>query len=508
MMTRSLGALGAGVLALGMCSLHPAALFAQSAEVTQTSPRDDASGASGASGSTDASGEDFSFMHLLARHGRHDLEHEQWNAYGQFTWISSWKLPFNAPYTNLNGSNRSLLPGSEHSYTATATAFVGFAPWRGAEAYVVPEVISSRPLSELAGLGASIQNFELQKQGQISPSVYLSRAYLTQTIDFGGSPVVRASGPMQLGTTVKSRRLVLAVGNLSVLDFFDRNSVVGDPRRQFFNIAFLTHGAFDFVADARGYTWGALFELHFDDWAVRAGRFIPPKQPNQLALDFRFYEYYGDQIEIEHVHRIEGRPGVVRLLGYRNREVMGAFSAANAALDENPNQNAAACQGYNYGSTNATAPDLCWVRRPQAKVGMGISLEQQLSDDFGVFARGMISDGRTEVYSYTSSDRSASLGLVAHGAPWHRPGDTLAVACAASWISAEHARYLGRGGVDGFIGDGAIDASFERVLELFYSARVLPSLWLSADFQHIDNPAYNAARGPVSVLAGRVHSEF
>ncbi len=82
------------------------------------------------------------------------------------------------------------------------------------------------------------------------------------------------------------------------------------------------------------------------------------------------------------------------------------------------------------------------------------------------------------------------------------------MACAVSWISADHARYLGRGGVDGFVGDGAIDASFERVLELFYSVHVLRSLWLSGDFQHIANPGYNAARGPVTVLAGRVHTEF
>ena len=94
---------------------------------------------------------------------------------------------------------------------------------------------------------------------------------------------------MQLGSTVDSRRLLLAFGNFSVLDFFDRNSVVGDPRRQFFNIAFLSHAAYDFAADSRGYAWGALFELHWDDWAVRAGRFTPPKEPNQLAIDFRFY---------------------------------------------------------------------------------------------------------------------------------------------------------------------------------------------------------------------------
>ena len=34
--------------------------------------------------------------------------------------------------------------------------------------------------------------------------------------------------------------------------------------------------------------------------------------------------------------------------------------------------------------------------------------------------------------------------------------------------------------------------------------------WLSlgADYQFIDNPAYNPDRGPVSVLAGRLHAQL
>jgi len=280
--------------------------------------------ASGDAHELDSEDDEFSVMKVLAKAGKHDLVRERWNAYGQFTHISSWKAPFSAAYTNLNGSEHSLSPNSEYSFTTTATLFLGLALWRGAEVYAAPELISSRPLSGLVGLGASIQNFELQKQGSVTPSVYLSRVYLTQTINLGGSRGERGSGPMQLGTTVDSRRLVFVVGDYSILDYFDRNSVVGDPRRQFFNIAFLAHGAFDFAADARGYTFGALVELHYDDWAFRAGRFAPPKEPNQLALDFRLGQYYGDQAELEHAHRIAGRPGVVRLLGYRNRENMAS----------------------------------------------------------------------------------------------------------------------------------------------------------------------------------------
>jgi len=313
---------------------------------------------------------------------------------------------------------------------------------------------------------------------------------------------------MQLGATVDSRRLLFVVGNFSILDFFDRNSVVGDPRRQFFNMAFLSHGAYDFAADSRGYTIGGLFELHYDDWALRAGRFAVPKQPNQLELDPRIDRFYSDQVELEHAHRIAQRPGVVRLLGYRNRENMGGFADAVAAFQAEPGHNAAACSEFNYGSENPSAPDLCYVRKPRVKLGLGVSFEQQLTNDVAVFAWAMVSDGRSEVYSFTSSDTSGSLGVVVHGGAWQRPLDVVGTAYAASWISSAHAQYLALGGVDGFVGDGGLRRGSERVWELFYSLNVFRTIALSADYQHIDNPAYNADRGPLNVLSGRVHAEF
>jgi len=65
-----------------------------------------------------------------------------------------------------------------------------------------------------------------------------------------------------------------------------------------------------------------------------------------------------------------------------------------------------------------------------------------------------------------------------------------------------------RFGVDGFIGDGKLKRASEHTLELLYNLHVYRSLLVSADYQHISNPGYNADRGPVNVLAGRVHAEF
>lgn len=452
--------------------------------------------------------EQFDFMNVLAKRGLHDMEDERWNAYGQFTYISSWKSAFPALYTNLNGSTNSLLTSQERGFTGTATLYFGLKTWTGGELYFAPELISEKPLSELKGLGGVIQNFELQKNGLESPTLYRSRLFFKQTFGFGGDSVRLESDPMQLGTVVDSRRLVLRIGNFSILDFFDKNSFSGDLRRQFLNMAFLTYAAYDFAADARGYSWGAVGEYYHDDWTFRFGRITGPKDPNQLPVDFRIFKFYGDQAEIEHRHRLYGQPGAVRLLMFRNHENMGRFDDAIAAYQSDHLKNATTCTGFNYGSNNANAPDLCWARKPNVKMGIGINFEQNITEDIGLFFRGMYSDGQTEVYSYTSTDRSISLGALVKGSRWGRTRDSFGIGYAQGWISKIHADYLNMGGVDGFVGDGKLNYRPEQAIDIFYSLNVLSSVWITADYQHIANPGFNADRGPVDVYGARIHAEF
>jgi len=452
--------------------------------------------------------EPFDVMHLLSDRGLHDVRDESFNLYGQFTYISSWKRGFHAPYTNANGSTNSLLPGAERSFTGSFTLFFGLRLWHGGEVYFVPEAISERPLSALHGLGGSIQNFELQKTGATTPQLYRARSYFRQTIGLGGEPVEKGSQPLQLGTVVDSHRLVLAVGNFTILDFFDKSSIVSDPRRTFFNMAFMTHASWDFPADARGYSWGGVAELYWDDWSMRVGRMTPPRNPNELQIDFRLWKFYGDQLELEHDHVLFGEPGAIRILGFQNRVDSARFDDAIAAFRADPGKNAAACTSYNYGSTNANAPDLCWARKPNVKRGVGVNVEQYLADDLGVFARGMYADGNTEVDAFNSADRSLSFGALAKGRLWRRPLDAVGVGGGMSWISSSHARYLALGGVDGFIGDGRLRAGPESVVEAFYSVNLLQPIWLSADYQRIWNPGFNRDRGPVDIFGARAHAEF
>jgi len=451
----------------------------------------------------------FDFMNLLSRHGLHDLTNERWNAYGQFTYITSFKLPFNAPYTNANGSINSLTTDYERSFTGSFTLFFGVRLWRGGEVYFVPEVISERAFSNLRGIGGSIQNFELQKTGSETPTIYRARLFYRQTFNFGGRPILQDSNPLQLGATIDSRRFVLTIGNFSALDIFDRNNVTWDPRQTFFNMAFMTHSSWDFAADARGYTYGASAELYWDNWAVRIGRMLPPNDPNTLPIDFRFWDFYSDALELEHDHTIKGQPGAVRILGYHNHVRTGRFDDAIAAYQADPAKNAASCTSFNYGSGNFTAPDLCWVRKGNDKWGIGINLEQYVAKDIGLFLRAMYSDGQSEVDAFNAADRDLSLGAVAKGTLWRRPFDIAGVGLGLSWISDIHARYLAMGGIDGFVGDGHLRQAPEGVIDLFYSVNLFRAVWLAADYQLLWNPGFNADRaGPVNILGAKVHAEF
>ena len=451
---------------------------------------------------------EFSLMGALSDRGLHNIQDERWNFYSQATYISSWKQAFPAAYTNLNGSTSSLLPGAERGFTGTTTFYVGVKAWAGAELYVAPEMISERPLSSLKGIGGSIQNFELQKNGSAHSTWYPSRAIYRQTLSFGGKQSSVNSGPMQLAGTIDSRRFVFTAGTFSILDIFDKNTYAGDLRRQFVNMAFLTNAADDFAADARGYTTGLAGEFYFDDWAVRFAHIAGPKNPNDLFLNFQMLSHYGEQIELEHRHVIKDQPGAIRILGYRNKENSGSYTDAIAEFQADPLKNATTCNGYNYNSNNAGAPDLCWARKSNIKMGVGLNMEQSITQDIGLFFRGMYSDGKTEVYSYTSSDRSISFGSAIKGQRWGRQKDTVGLGYAQSWISKNHVNYLNMGGIDGFIGDGKINYKPEQVLDIYYQWHVIKSTWLTFDYQYLANPAFNADRGPVNIYNARVHFEL
>ena len=140
---------------------------------------------------------------------------------------------------------------------------------------------------------------------------------------------------------------------------------------------------------------------------------------------------------------------------------------------------------------------------------MALNAEQELADNLGVFARTSLNDGSKEAYEFTEINRSASLGLSLKGTGWQRPKDAIGIAGVVNVLSASAQSYFAAGGLGILIGDGRLPHyGTENILEMYYSAQLTGWLTGSADYQFIDHPAYNRDRGPVSVLAARLHAEF
>jgi high affinity Mn2+ porin len=143
------------------------------------------------------------------------------------------------------------------------------------------------------------------------------------------------------------------------------------------------------------------------------------------------------------------------------------------------------------------------------KYGFGISAEQYLTKDFGVFAKLSWNDGHTQTWYFTEIDRSVSFGGELKGTAWGRKDDVLALAFVGNGLSHDHRDYLAAGGYGFIIGDSRLNYSPEMITELYYKINAYQKkLWLSPDYQFILHPAYNIDRGPVHVLGIRAHVEF
>lgn len=433
------------------------------------------------------------------------VETEDTTARYQLTYNWQHHDSFRAGYSGAN----SLSPQSERMYTFSTTAHWGFRPWQDGELYFNPEVASGVPFSgNLIGAGG-FTNGEITRAGGSTPKLYRQRLFVRQTWNQGGGQQQVESDFNQMTGLVDKNRFVLTAGNFSTLDVFDDNAYAKDPRTQFMNWGNWTYASYDYAADARGFGWGFAGEWYQDNWVLRFGRMTGPKEPNGLPVDFAIGKHYGDQVEIERGHMLADQPGKVRVLAWRNRAKTASFDDATQWLKNR------ACMQTNNCLAETTPQALIDVRGGEKiKYGLGVNVEQAISNSVGFFMRVMKADGRTETYAFTEADGSLSTGLVFKGGLWGRADDAVGVAFMHNTLSRERRGYLAAGGMSYFIGDASASSATsltykpEQILEAFYSFQMTRGTWLTTDYQRIQNPAYNADRGPVNMYALRFHAEF
>lgn len=408
---------------------------------------------------------------------------EDYQLHLQSTLVYQAHPAFNAPYSGQN----SLRAQTEIRDTATATVFAGARLAHGLALYFDPEMAQGLALSDTVGI-AGFPNGEGTHAGGATPKFYAARYFLRETIGFGGDTEKLSSDQNQLEETVDISRLTITLGKFAPGDIFDDNDYAHDPRNDFLNWSVWESAAWDYPADARGYTYGLVLDFNQPDWALRGGWMLEPKIPNEKPLAANFVHYHGAAIELELRDEIGGQKGKLRLLGFSNRSEAGDYALALRREPINPN--------------------IAATRAARTKYGFAINQQQALSAALGLFARLSWNDGHTESYAFTEIDRSVAVGLSLRGPGWGRDDDTIALAVAVNALSPQHRDYLAAGGYGFIIGDGKLKYGREHVLETYYSASICDPLKITIDYQWIVNPGYNQDRGPVSVFGIKFHVQI
>jgi high affinity Mn2+ porin len=172
-------------------------------------------------------------------------------ANAQATHVVQFKPAFDAAYSGPN----SLSTQGERSYSTTATVFLGWRLGANTELFFNPEMAAGVRLSRLTGMGG-LSNGELARTSGEDPVFYRARLFMRHTINISEATEQLSQEANQFAHRLSQKRFTITAGNFSVLDVFDKSAYAKDPRTQFLNWALIAPGAWDFAADARGYTWG------------------------------------------------------------------------------------------------------------------------------------------------------------------------------------------------------------------------------------------------------------
>jgi high affinity Mn2+ porin len=408
---------------------------------------------------------------------------QSWNWHVQNTDIIQGDFGFPAKYSGPNSLNSN----GEVKETVSVDLYSGVRLWRGAEAHADGLMWQGFGLSKTLGV-EGFPNGEAFRLGTDVPNVNFARVFIRQTIGLGGEQEPVEDGPLQLAGQQDVSRVTLTLGRISAKDIFDNNAYANDPRTQFMNWALMANEAWDYPADSLGYTTGFAAELNQPHWAARYGFFQMPEASNGTAQDSHYLEAWGMVAELERRYAVQGHPGTVRFLAFLNSAHMGSYQDA---VD-----------------SSIRPADIQATRAYRYKYGFGLNVEQEIIKNVGAFARLGWSDGQNEGWTFADVDRTATLGLSVKGEFWGRANDTVGLAGIINGISREHRDFLAAGGTGILAGDGNLSYGWEKIVETYYDFGIWKTLHGTLDYQFISDPAFNGARGPVSVLGARLHWSF
>jgi high affinity Mn2+ porin len=407
-----------------------------------------------------------------------------YNFHFQQTIIVQGHPSFPAAYSGVNSVNS----GNETATSITSTLFFGLRLSRNAEIYFNPELAGGKGISGTVGI-AGFPNGEVYRVSNPEPTFSIARLFLRKTFCLGGGSENLEDSPNQMASICDSKRIVITLGKFSLTDIFDDNSYSHDPRSQFLNWALWSSVAWDYPADTKGYTYSIAAEYIQPEFALRAAIAMVPKKANGLEMDTHIKDAFGVVIEFEKSFLLLNRKGISRFLIFQNRARMGSY---NEVID-NPIYNLDITKSDEHGRT---------------KTGFAINNEYSLAENIGTFLKYSWNDGKNETWAFTEVDRALSFGVILDSLKLIKNDDNIGLACDINGLSEDHLQYISKGGYGFIIGDGKLNYGMEIIIEVYWKTHLFKYLYLTSDYQFVLNPAYNRDRGPVHLLAIRVHLEF
>lgn len=294
-----------------------------------------------------------------------------------------------------SGTN-SLDPQTENATSSVTTLYTGYELNKTTEVLFDLEGVQGGGISDALGL-AGFANLDVVRNPTLGLKPYVARALVHKVIAFSRKKDSNDRNPVtSILTTLPERRLELRFGKFSTADYFDVNSAGSDSHLQFLNWVADNNGSYDYAADTRGYTFGAVAEYHDKNWALRFGEMLMPKVANGPNLDFNLTRAHSENVELEiRPELMNKRKTVVRLLSYVNHANMGSYREAIQA----------------FLSGTDPVPNIEAHRRPgRIKYGFGLNFEQELTETTRIFGRTGWNEGQNESFAYTEVNQSVQFG--------------------------------------------------------------------------------------------------
>ena len=460
------------------------ALRAQSLEARSPNPQEPAAAAPDQSSGESTSDTPGDLLTMFPH-----SESSRWWISGQANIILQWHGDFFAKYSGTN----SLHARGENATSRVMTLATGFALTPSTELLVDLESAGGHGISEAFGLGG-FTNLDVVRNPTLGTRPYWARILLRQIVPLSSKRVKAERGPLGLATALPERRLEIRFGKFTFPDFYDLNEVGSDSHLQFLNWGVDNNGGYDYAADTRGYTWGAIFDYEQPHFAARFAETLMPKVANGIDMEWNITRARAENVEVEFRGALLSKyEGAVRLLTYVNHANMGDYREAIHAFQSGQDRK----------------PDVTAHRRQgRIKYGFGINAEQKLPAGWRTYVRLGWNEGRSESFVYTEVNQAISFGGDHDGRPWRRRNDRAGGAFVLHALSGDHREYLALGGLGFLLGDGALHYGWERIVEGYYTAHLLRGAFMTFDLQRIVNPGYNRDRGPVVVPAMRLHLDF